>query len=230
MNYLAHGFRFVDRPWFLAGTAVPDWLAACDRRARVRRERLPADDALADGMRQHLDDDDRFHRTEAFQRAESDLTELFRSTNTHRCWFFGHICVELLLDGWLCERHPTLLHDYFEALSDVDPAELVARVSPWLTRPPERLDETRTRIPAGACCAVVVGSVGQPRGSDDMRASWTLWDPEERVVEFRRTEYPAMEAALNILEAGLPAHSALRLLDEEQRKDLLVMASKGDEE
>jgi hypothetical protein len=141
LNYLAHGFRFVDRPWFLAGTAVPDWLAASDRRARVRRERLPADDALADGMRQHLDDDDRFHRTEAFQRAESDLTELFRSTKTHRCWFFGHICVELLLDGWLCERHPTLIDDYFQALSKVDPAELVARVSPWLSRPPERLDE-----------------------------------------------------------------------------------------
>jgi len=63
-----------------------------------------------------------------------------------------------------------------------------------------------------------------------MRASWTLWDPGERIVEFCRTDYSAMEAALDILEAGLPAFSALRLLDETQRKDFLVMAAKGDGE
>ena len=49
--------------------------------------------------------------------------------------------MELLLDGWLCERQPKLIDDYFQALSEVDPVELVARVTPWLTRPPERLDE-----------------------------------------------------------------------------------------
>ena len=36
MNYFAHGHRFVDDPYFLAGTAVPDWLSVVDRKVRVR--------------------------------------------------------------------------------------------------------------------------------------------------------------------------------------------------
>ena len=36
MNYFAHGYAFVDDPWFLAGTAVPDWLNVSDRGVRVR--------------------------------------------------------------------------------------------------------------------------------------------------------------------------------------------------
>ena len=36
MNYFAHGYAFVDDPWFMAGTAVPDWLNVSDRGVRVR--------------------------------------------------------------------------------------------------------------------------------------------------------------------------------------------------
>ncbi len=36
MNYLAHALRYLDRPWFAAGTAVPDWLSVADRQVRVR--------------------------------------------------------------------------------------------------------------------------------------------------------------------------------------------------
>ena len=32
MNYFAHGVRFLEDPYFLAGTAVPDWLSVVDRR------------------------------------------------------------------------------------------------------------------------------------------------------------------------------------------------------
>ena len=77
MNYLAHGIRFVDRPWFLVGTAVPDLLSVADRRVRMRERRVvPAVEAavdsaeprtqLAAGVLQHLADDDWFHRTPAF--------------------------------------------------------------------------------------------------------------------------------------------------------------------
>ena len=38
MNYFAHGYRYIDRPWFLAGTALPDWLNVVDRRVRVRKD------------------------------------------------------------------------------------------------------------------------------------------------------------------------------------------------
>ena len=40
MNYFAHGMRFTDRPYFLAGTAVPDWLSVADRRVRMRPRRV----------------------------------------------------------------------------------------------------------------------------------------------------------------------------------------------
>ena len=36
MNYFAHGYAFLDDPYFLAGTAVPDWLSVIDRRMRAR--------------------------------------------------------------------------------------------------------------------------------------------------------------------------------------------------
>jgi predicted phosphodiesterase len=77
---------------------------------------------------------------------------------------------------------------------------------------PDYLEHGRIRLPEKSVCAVLVGSVGQPRDTD-RRAAWTIWDPDERIVEFRRTVYPAVEAAMQIILAGLPKHSAERLLD-----------------
>ena len=37
MNYLSHGYRFLDRPYCLVGTAVPDLMSAADRGVRIRR-------------------------------------------------------------------------------------------------------------------------------------------------------------------------------------------------
>lgn len=76
----------------------------------------------------------------------------------------------------------------------------------------EWLDELRFRIPESVPCAVTVGSVGQPRHESDRRASWTLWHPAERVVEFRKVEYDRLKAATQVIEAGLPLDGALRLL------------------
>ena len=143
MNYLAHGHLHLDRPWFVAGTALPDWLAASDRQSRIRSERITGDDDLAAGVRRHIADDAWFHRTEAFQRSEADLTALVREANRdeprQRSWFFGHILVELLLDAWLMEQRPGLLDDYFAALAEVDAEKIVACSAPWVTRRPERL-------------------------------------------------------------------------------------------
>jgi diadenosine tetraphosphatase ApaH/serine/threonine PP2A family protein phosphatase len=56
------------------------------------------------------------------------------------------------------------------------------------------------------------GSVGQPRDRD-ARASWALYDPEERTIEFRRTPYDVAGAQNAILEAGLPSLLAHRLAE-----------------
>lgn len=80
----------------------------------------------------------------------------------------------------------------------------------------EWLNETRVKIPPGIPCAVTVGAVGQPRHPTDRRATWVLWDPVDGVVEFRKTEYDRIQAARDILSAGLPLESAMRLLSDEE--------------
>ena len=40
MNYYAHGCRFVDRPYFLIGTAIPDMIRVSDKGVRVHSKRV----------------------------------------------------------------------------------------------------------------------------------------------------------------------------------------------
>lgn len=92
----------------------------------------------------------------------------------------------------------------------------VQEVFPDLPGELEWLDESRFKIPAGLACAVMVGSVGQPRHETDRRACWVLWDSTENIVEFRKTTYDRVAAAKSILEGGLPLESAVRLLMEHE--------------
>ncbi len=133
MNYFAHGLRFLDRPFFLAGTALPDWLSVVDRRVRLRaRHVAPFADGtstptaeLAAGVLQHLEDDAWFHKTAAFAVASAELTILLREAlpadDGHRPAFLGHILTEMLLDAVLIDRHPGALAAYYAALSRPEP-------------------------------------------------------------------------------------------------------------
>lgn len=133
MNYFAHGIHFAGRPWFLAGTAVPDWLSVADRKVRLRAQRVaPFADGtdspraqLAAGVLQHLEDDHWFHHTEAFIETSSQLTRLYRQAlgadNGFRPGFLGHVSTELLLDGLLIEDNPQRLDAYYEELAQIDP-------------------------------------------------------------------------------------------------------------
>src|SRR5947207_1119796 len=124
MNYFAHAIRFLDRPYFLAGTALPDWLSVVDRRVRLRARHVAAFSdgtgtpaaELAAGVLQHLEDDAWFHKTAAFAIASAELTVLFRKSlpvdDRHRPAFLGHILTEMLLDAVLIERHPERLTGY----------------------------------------------------------------------------------------------------------------------
>jgi hypothetical protein len=136
VNYFAHGIRFLDRPWFLAGTALPDLLSVVDRRVRLRPVRVaPLADGsgaveaeLAAGVLQHFDDDHWFHKTRAFAEATAHLGRMFRDAlgpgDGFRCGFLGHISCELLLDSILIERHPVRLDLYYAALQGLDAERL----------------------------------------------------------------------------------------------------------
>jgi hypothetical protein len=133
MNYLAHGIRFLDRPYFLAGTCAPDWLSAFDRAVRLRTKSAApivddSDPRLAEfarGVLQHLSDDDWFHGTRGFAEVTGELAAEFRSAigaeHPTPCSFLGHIVTEMLLDAELIRRHEGVLDAYYAALSEIDP-------------------------------------------------------------------------------------------------------------
>jgi hypothetical protein len=162
MNYLAHGYRFLDSPLMLAGTAVPDWLSVVDRKVRIRRgrvlehrEALTDDDrTMADGMLQHLSDDDVFHRCELFQRLEGELSLRFRRIMPdpfdHRPAFLGHIVTELLLDAFIVERQPEVLDQYYAALQMVAADRIQTLVNRLAARPTDRLAEFVQHFQAAA--------------------------------------------------------------------------------
>lgn len=149
MNYFAHGVRYLDRPYFLAGTACPDWLSVADRGVRLRSRRVaPFADGGGDhaefaaGVLKHLSDDDWFHSTPAFHATTGELARMFKplgEDDGFRAGFLGHVVMELLLDAVLIDRDPARLDAYYDALRGVDPAAVQAFVAAMAPRPPERL-------------------------------------------------------------------------------------------
>ena len=132
MNYLAHGWRFTADPYFLAGTAAPDWMSVIDRkvrlRSRVAAEFVSDDDptvaAVARGIVQHHADDAWFHATAAFNELSLTFAVLIRDQlpgdEGFRPSFLGHILVELLLDRALAEDEPRRLAEYYAAMMELD--------------------------------------------------------------------------------------------------------------
>jgi len=153
MNYLAHGMRFIDQPYFLAGTAVPDWLSVVDRRVRVRgaaAKELASDtrqDAdcrgIAGGIVRHLQDELWFHETRVFAetslRFAVELRDLLPGDEGFRPSFLGHILVEILIDATLIRRQRDVADRYYDALANIDPERVQAVVNRLSKRPTEHL-------------------------------------------------------------------------------------------
>jgi hypothetical protein len=158
VNYFAHAYPFLHDepsdaafPYFLAGTAVPDWLTVCDRHCRVRAKIVedffddadPVTAAVARGAVQHIRDDTRFHESQAFVESMVAMTTLARrvlgSETGFRPAFLGHLLVEVLLDAELTNRDPHRLDRYYRLLDQVDPAAVEAAVNRMAARPAERL-------------------------------------------------------------------------------------------
>jgi hypothetical protein len=151
MNYLAHGWRFANDPYFLAGTAAPDWLSVIDRKTRLRSRTAagfvndadPVLAAVARGVMQHLADDAWFHATPAFNELNLafalEIRDSLPGDEGFRPSFLGHILVELLLDRALTEEQPQRLDDYYTALAALDPTATQAAIDRLATRPTERV-------------------------------------------------------------------------------------------
>lgn len=151
MNYFAHSLRFLDRPYFVAGTNVPDWMSVADRQVRVRAKLIEPHlrhdgsplSEIAAGAMQHLKDDDWFHGTRAFVEISADLAIEFRTVlgpdDSHRTTFLGHIVTELLIDAELIAQHPGQIERYYEALRLVEPLLVQNAVNSMAKQSTERL-------------------------------------------------------------------------------------------
>ena len=151
MNYLAHGFRFTDEPYFLAGTAAPDWLSVIDRKMRLRSKTVaefvgdadPRLAAMARGVVQHHHDDEWFHQTAAFSELSLQFAVTIRRAlpddEGFRPSFLGHILVELLLDASLAEEDPRRVDNYYASLSALEPDSVQESVNRLATRTSDRI-------------------------------------------------------------------------------------------
>lgn len=151
MNYLSHGRAFLDDdPWIVAGTSLPDWLGAVDRRCRVvaaRAEELAAGEgtaaALARGVLAHLEDDRWFHANPAFEQTTGELTQRIRAAFPEhrrlRASFVAHILLEMLLDAALDRRGRVTFDAYYGALEAIGGAELERLAAALTTRPTANL-------------------------------------------------------------------------------------------
>lgn len=151
MNYLAHGFRFVAEPYFLAGTAAPDWLSVIDRKMRLRSKKatefVECDDrqlaAFARGIVQHHHDDQWFHQTAAFSdlnlQFAVEIRDCLPGDEGFRPSFLGHILVELLLDASLAEEDSSRLDEYYAALAELDPIRVQGLVNSLATTDSDRI-------------------------------------------------------------------------------------------
>ena len=159
MNYFAHALPFLDRPYFAAGTAVPDMLSVVDRKIRLRSKHVLPFQADADyiqrevagGVLQHFQDDIAFHETRAFAEVSLELTVLFRDTlhgeSGLRVGFLGHLMTEVLLDAELIKRNPDELTAYYTILSDIDAVAVEAAVNRMAPRRTDRLAAMLEAIP-----------------------------------------------------------------------------------
>ncbi|MGE4002976.1 MAG: hypothetical protein AB7I48_22525 [Planctomycetaceae bacterium] len=201
MNYFAHGMRFLDRPYFLVGTALPDLLSVVDRNVRLRAKLVEpfaggrSDPAgqLAAGVLQHLHDDRWFHKTRAFFEVTGELTRLFREHGTgddrFRASFLGHIVTELLLDRVLDAEHPGGLDRYYAALEQVDGSVIEDAVNRMARQPTRRL-------------AMFLGLFQRERFLYDYADSERLLFRLNQVMQ--RVKLPPLPvAALGVLDAGV---------------------------
>ena len=151
MNYFAHALPFLNNAYLAAGSGVPDWLSAADRKVRVRMRHAeefvddpdPKIASIARGVRQHILDDSRFHGTRAFAELSLEFTATSRDVLDEdpglRPSFLGHLLVEMLLDASLIAEEPGRLDQYYRLMDSVDPRLIEETVNRMASRTTEAL-------------------------------------------------------------------------------------------
>jgi len=85
---------------------------------------------------------------------------------------------------------------------------MIWRKGRWLRR--KNPSNRKWTLPGNEKILVNVGAVGQPRDGDP-KASYVIYDPENRTIQFRRVAYDFKKTQRKIIQAGLPSLLAERL-------------------
>lgn len=151
MNCFAHALPFLDNPYYAVGASLPDWLAAADRKCRVRRKRAvdwiddedPIVAEVAGGVVQHLKDDYWFHTSAVFRDFEMkfavEIREIYDGEKSMRPGFVAHVLVEMFIDSWLQQNHPDQLERYYQLVADVDAQKVQDAINRFATKPTDLL-------------------------------------------------------------------------------------------
>lgn len=136
MNLFAHALPFLEDAWFAAGTCLPDWMSAVNRKIRLRSRKMalrtddrdPVVAKVARGIVQHHQDDHWFHDTAAFVGLNLDfsleLRQQLPDADSLRSHFVGHILIEILLDDYLAAEFPGQLECFYERLGEIPGSRL----------------------------------------------------------------------------------------------------------
>ena len=158
MNSFAHALPFLDRPYYAVGASLPDWLAAADRKCRVRRKRAvdwvddedPIVAEVAGGVVQHLKDDYWFHTSAVFRDFEMkfavEIREIYDGDTSMRPGFVAHVVVEMLIDSWLQQNFPGQLERYYEMIAEVDSSKVQDAINRFATNPTVKLVPTMEKF------------------------------------------------------------------------------------
>ena len=158
MNSFAHALPFLDRPYYAVGASLPDWLAASDRKCRVRRKRAvdwvgdedPIVAEVAGGVVQHLKDDYWFHTSAVFRDFEMkfavEIREIYDGDTSMRPGFVAHVVVEMLIDSWLQQNFPGQLERYYEMIAEVDSSKVQGAINRFATNPTVKLVPTMEKF------------------------------------------------------------------------------------
>jgi hypothetical protein len=151
MNSFAHALPFLDRPLLAIGASLPDWMAAADRKCRLREKRATplVDDEdsvlaeLARGVVQHHRDDYWFHTSPAFRDYEMKLAieirDIYGGEHGMRSGFVAHVMVEMFLDSFLQKKFSGQLERYYKIVAEADAALIQQSVNQFATNPTDKL-------------------------------------------------------------------------------------------
>lgn len=158
MNSFAHALPFLDRPLVAIGASLPDWLAAADRKCRLREKRATPlmDDQdstlaeLAQGVVRHHRDDYWFHTSPAFRDYEMkmaiEIREIYGNEHGMRSGFVAHVMVEMFLDSFLQKKFTGQLERYYQIVAEADAAQIQQSINQFATRPTTKLVPAMARF------------------------------------------------------------------------------------